>query len=121
MTKLPLALALAAALGASGSALAAQTQTPATGSTASSDQTKPLGQSNLSQQLHDQLSKEGYTSIKIMPSSFYIQAKDKKGDPVAMVIGPDTFTEVMEMKPQANASNAPAPSPSQPSASPTQK
>jgi hypothetical protein len=67
-----------------------------------------LHHTNLRQQIQDQLTKAGYTSIKIMPSSFYIQAKDKKGDPVAMVIGPDSFTEVTEVT--ANAQN-PTPKP----------
>ncbi len=52
---------------------------------------------NLRQQLDDQLAKAGYTSIKVMPSSFYVQAKDKSGNPVAMVIGPDSFAEVTEV------------------------
>lgn len=52
---------------------------------------------NLRQQLNDQLTKAGYTSIKIMPSSFYVQAKDKSGNPVAMVVGPDSFAEVTEV------------------------
>ena len=47
-----------------------------------------MNHTNLRQQLQDQLTKAGYSSIKIMPSSFYVQAKDKKGEPVAMVIGP---------------------------------
>ena len=56
-----------------------------------------MNHTNLRQQLQDQLTKAGYSSIKIMPSSFYIQAKDKKGEPVAMVIGPDSFAEVTEI------------------------
>jgi hypothetical protein len=61
-----------------------------------------LQHTNLRQQIHDQLSKAGYTAINIMPSSFYIQAKDKKGEPVAMVIGPDSFAEVTEVKTAAS-------------------
>lgn len=56
-----------------------------------------MSHTNLRQQLQDQLTKAGYSSIKITPSSFYIQAKDKKGEPVAMVIGPDSFAEVTEI------------------------
>ena len=108
MKQLPLAGALAIALFAAGPAFAANTQTPETqtpakvGAAVDPDEMKSLGQNNLSQQLREQLTKAGYTSIKVMPSSFYVQAKDKKGDPVAMVIGPDTFTEVTEVKTQAS-------------------
>jgi len=58
---------------------------------------------SLRQHLQENLSKAGFTDIKIMPSSFYVQAKDKKGDPVAMVIGPDSFAEVTELPAQHNA------------------
>jgi hypothetical protein len=58
-----------------------------------------LHHTNMRQQLQDQLTKAGYTSVKITPSSFFIRAKDKKGNDVAMVIGPDSFTEVTEVSP----------------------
>ena len=54
----------------------------------------------LRQQMQDKLSKAGFSDIKITPSSFYVQAKDKKGEPVAMVIGPDSFAEVTEIPAQ---------------------
>ncbi len=68
-----------------------------------------LHQTNIRQQLQDQLAKAGYTDVKIMPSSFFIQAKDKKGNPVAMVIGPDSFTEVTDIlsKPATTAAAQP--------------
>ena len=108
MKQLPLAGAFAIALVAASPAFAANTQTqtpqttPKVGAAVDPDGMKSLGQNNLSQQLRDQLTKAGYSSIKVMPSSFYVQAKDKKGDPVAMVIGPDTFSEVTEVKTQAS-------------------
>jgi hypothetical protein len=77
---------------------------------------KALSQNNLRQQLHEQLAKAGFTSIKIMPSSFYVQAKNKNGDPVAMVIGPDTFTAVTEIGAQNSASAQPTPQKGQGSA-----
>ena len=70
-----------------------------------------LKHTNMRQDLQDQLTKAGYTSIRIMPSSFYIQAKDKKGDPVAMVVGPDSFVEVTDMTAKTPASTAQAPAP----------
>ena len=47
-----------------------------------------LHHTNIRQELQDQLAKAGYTSVKITPSSFFIEAKDKQGNPVQMVIGP---------------------------------
>jgi hypothetical protein len=128
MTKLPLAGALAIALATGGSAFAATAQTqdstmqtPAkAGPVVDPDAMKSLAHNNLRQQLQDQLAKAGYTSIKVMPSSFYVQAKDKKGDPVEMVIGPDTFTEVTEVKAQANAATPQHPAQQQ-SSNATQK
>jgi hypothetical protein len=61
---------------------------------------------NLRQQLQDQLQKAGYTQVKITPSSFFVQAKDKKGDPVAMVIGPDSFAEVTDIVNKAPGKSA---------------
>ena len=53
-----------------------------------------LHHTNIRQELQDrELAKAGYTSVKITPSSFFIEAKDKQGNPVQMVIGPNSFTE----------------------------
>ena len=69
--------------------------------TSSTDKAKAGDQmehTSIRQQIEDHLTKAGYTSVKVMPSSFFVQAKDKKGEPVSMVIGPDSFTEVTELK-----------------------
>jgi hypothetical protein len=67
---------------------------------------------NFRQQLQDQLTKAGYTSVKITPSAFFVQAKDRKGNAVAMVVGPDSFTEVTEVIPKSSGETAQqAPSP----------
>ena len=54
---------------------------------------------SMRQQIQTQMTRAGLTDVTVTPSSFYVRAKDKKGDPVAMVIGPDSFTEVMEVPP----------------------
>ena len=67
---------------------------------------------NVRQQLQDQLTKAGFTDVAVVPSSFYIHAENKKGEPVAMVVGPDGFTEVTEVpaKPASTSDTAsPAP------------
>ena len=50
----------------------------------------------LSQKLHDDLTKAGFTDIRIMASSFLVRAKDSQGNPVMMVINPDSLAEVTE-------------------------
>lgn len=64
-----------------------------------------LAPMNIRQQIQSQLTKAGYTDVTIMPSAFYVRAKDKKGNPMEMVIGPDSFTEVTEMAPKAATSS----------------
>jgi hypothetical protein len=69
-----------------------------------------LHHTSIRQELQDKLAKAGYTAVQVTPSSFFIQAKDKKGNPVAMVIGPDSFTEVtevMQKAPDATAQQTP--------------
>ena len=72
-----------------------------------------LHHKNIRQELQDQLAKAGYTSVKITPSSFFVEAKDNKGNPVEMVIGPDSITEVTAMAPTtASAAGQQTPKPS---------
>jgi hypothetical protein len=51
---------------------------------------------HMSQKLHDDLTKAGFTDITIMPQSLLVRAKDAQGNPVMMVINPDSLTEVTE-------------------------
>jgi hypothetical protein len=51
---------------------------------------------HLSQRLRNDLAKAGFTDITIMPSSFLVRAKDSQGNPVMMVINPDSLTELTE-------------------------
>jgi hypothetical protein len=54
---------------------------------------------SIRQQLEDQLLKAGYSDVRIMPSSFLVEAKDKQGNPIKMVIGPDSFTAIAYITP----------------------
>ena len=54
----------------------------------------------ISQRLRDDLSKADFTSITIMPSSFLVRAKDSQGNPVMMVINPNSLTEVTQQSEQ---------------------
>jgi hypothetical protein len=49
------------------------------------------------QNLQKSLQDAGFTDIQIMPSSFLVRAKDREGNPVMMVINPDSVTAVKEM------------------------
>jgi len=43
------------------------------------------------------LEQAGFTNVQIMPSSFLVRAKDKEGNPVMMVINPDSVTAITEV------------------------
>jgi hypothetical protein len=48
----------------------------------------------LRQQVRQNLADAGFTDIKVMPESFLVRAKDKSGNPVMMIINPDSVTAV---------------------------
>jgi hypothetical protein len=47
--------------------------------------------------LRQNLQAAGFTDIQLMPSSFMVRAKDRDGNPVMMVINPDSVTAVTEI------------------------
>jgi hypothetical protein len=49
------------------------------------------------EQIKADLQKAGFTDITMMPGSFLIQAKNKSGDPVTMMIRPNSLTEVVDL------------------------
>ncbi len=50
--------------------------------------------SHLRSNLTQMLQQEGYSKIRVAPTSFMVHAKDTDGNAVVMSIGPDTFAEV---------------------------
>jgi hypothetical protein len=74
--------------GFAGSALAAMDSTQ----TAPDTQVPP----HMSQKLHDDLTKAGFTDINIVPASLLVRAKDSQGNSVMMVINADSMTEVSQ-------------------------
>ena len=48
----------------------------------------------LRQDLADSLKKSGFTDVKVVPDSFFVQAKDKSGNPISMLISPNSVTEM---------------------------
>jgi hypothetical protein len=74
--------------GFAGSALAAMDSAQTT------QDSQPAG--HLSQKLHDDLVKAGFTDISVMPTSLIVRAKDAQGNSIMMVINPDSLTDVAE-------------------------
>src|SRR5271157_5078323 len=60
-------------------------------------------QQPIRQQIQNDLSQAGYTDIKIMPESYLVRAKDKRGNPVMMLVNPDSITAVTEENPHGSA------------------
>ncbi len=55
------------------------------------------------QEIRQKLASDGFTNIQIVPGSFLVNAKDKNGDPVMMVLGPQSMTILTE-SPSVNSS-----------------
>ena len=55
------------------------------------------GSQSLPQEIRQKLQNNGYTDVKVVPSSFLVEAKDKSGDPVMMMIGPHMTTIITQM------------------------
>jgi hypothetical protein len=51
----------------------------------------------IAQQIKSNLQEAGFKNIRMMPSSFLVRAEDKNGNPVMMVINPDSVTAVSEI------------------------
>jgi hypothetical protein len=59
----------------------------------------------IAQKLRADLSKAGYTDITITPSSFFVQAKNSEGNPVTMMISPDSVTALTETTQRPNSAS----------------
>jgi hypothetical protein len=49
---------------------------------------------NLPQKIRDKLTADGFKDVQVVPNSFIVSAKDKDGNPVMMLIGPNGMTVV---------------------------
>lgn len=45
----------------------------------------------LPEQIENKMRQDGFTNVKVIPGSFLVSAKDKNGDNVDMVIGPNSI------------------------------
>ena len=98
-------LVVAAALTAATFSLPAWAQNNGQGATSSQTQGQQgtssghhhMNQARIEHELRQQLTKAGFTDIRMMPESFLVRAKNAEGLPVMMVINPDSVTEVTAM------------------------
>ena len=65
------------------------TAAPATGT--------PAAKESVRQQMMADMQKAGFTDVRVRPDSFLVQAKDKTGTPVTMLIDPDSVTEIVNV------------------------
>jgi hypothetical protein len=57
----------------------------------------PAKGGGIREQMTNDLEHSGFTDVKIIPGSFIVQAKDKTGNPVTMLLTPDSITEVTDV------------------------
>ena len=92
-----------------GAAASAQTSAPIkapnSSATAAANTTANPTSANqpLRQQVRNNLVQAGFTDITVMPTSFLVRAKDQSGNPVMMVINPDSLTEITTTNSNASA------------------
>jgi hypothetical protein len=55
--------------------------------------------------LRAELTKSGFKNINIVPTSFMVRATDSQGNPVMMVVSPDSVTAIMQETAGANTAN----------------
>ena len=60
----------------------------------SAKQSQTQAANNLPQQIKQDLKDDGFTDVKVVPGSYVVSAKDKRGNAVTMFIGPHSYTMV---------------------------
>ncbi len=89
--------------------------TPTQARTGEMSATSTSSHRGLRQELRMDLEKAGFTNVRVMPDSFLVKAKDRSGQAVAMIINPNSVTEVVDesgtggtdtASDQANSDNA---------------
>lgn len=82
--------------------------TPPHNSTASSS--TPMSSSDmaqLQQKITSDLQADGYKNVRVMPNSFLVHATNKQGQPVVMIINPDSVFAVTELGGNTASNNNP--------------
>ena len=55
---------------------------------------------SLPAEIKNKLTQDGFTNVSVVPGSFVVSAKDRHGDPVTMMIGPNSMTVLTSINPQ---------------------
>ena len=63
---------------------------------------------NLPAQIRSKLEQDGFTDVNVVPGSFLVSAKDKGGDPVTMIIGPNSMMMLTQVPNSANSTTGSA-------------
>jgi hypothetical protein len=83
-------------------AFAADTSSSTMNTTTNTSTPAPANAGHIGQSLRQDLTKAGFTDIRIAPEAYIVHAKNSSGDPVLMRIGPDAVTELTEVPTGAN-------------------
>ena len=99
-------LVVAALLGAGADRTAAQTASPGSVAAPNPAPEKAVHDGELSGDMAATLRKAGFTDLEVMPNSVFVRAKDKAGNPVAMVLNPRSMTEIVTLDPHTGSAAA---------------
>lgn len=72
--------------------LPAFAQSSGSSAKSSSSMSADQSQQSLPTQIQNKLRDQGFTNVEVVPGSFLVSARDKQGDPVTMIIGPNSMT-----------------------------
>lgn len=100
MNKLTVLAAVGALVSTAALAQTTPPATPAANPHPATPAAAPASNEGLRQQMMADLQKAGFTNVTVRPDSFLVQAKDKSGTPVTMLIDPNSVTEVVAMNGQ---------------------
>jgi hypothetical protein len=105
MRKLAIAAAMASIVVSGGASAQNGSGTPQAGGQNQMHQMNQNGQS-VRQTLQKHLQDAGFSDVQMIPTSFLIRAKDNQGQPVSMVVTPDSVMTITEITDgQTNAQN----------------
>lgn len=62
-----------------------------------SQQSSMQNQAPIGTKIQSNMQAAGFTNVQVMPSSFLVRAKDQDGNPVMMVVNPDSVTAITEV------------------------
>ena len=76
-------------------AMAQTTQAATQPATTAPGTSSPAAKESVRQQMMTDMRKAGFTDVLVRPDSFLVQAKDKNGNPVTILIDPHSVTELV--------------------------